>query len=448
MIECVVLGSRRRLLPNLSHGPRPPMTVQRHPSEPSPVTPGPRFASRGAAPDQPLRGRQRELKLLAQVFHDAMYGRGGALVLRGEAGVGKTALLEHALRGAAGTRTLSVAGAEFEMELPFAALQQLCSPLLDGLTSLPAPQRAALEVAYGIRDEPVPNRLLIGLAMLGLLSDAGQGQTLICMVDDAHWLDKASADALAFAARRLESERVAIVFAMRETNERPALATLPQLQVRGLTDEDARRLLASEIHAPIDHRVEDRIIAEARGNPLALIELSRRGRALEVDGGYAIPEVGPTAGQLEAAFVERIAKLPTDSQTAMLVAAVEPLGDPTLLWRAIQWLGIAPEAVWAAEAAGLLEVDRRVLFHHPLVRSAAYRAAQPGDRRRAHQALAEASDPARDPDRRAWHRAQAAIGPDEGTAQELERSADRAQARGGLAAAAATCGAGGRLRDP
>src|ERR687891_2816437 len=246
------------------------MTVQGHPSEPSPLSP------RGAVPDRPLCGRQRELKLLARVFHDALAGRGGALVLRGEAGVGKTALLTHALRDAPGTRTLSVAGAEFEMELPFAALQQLCSPLLDRAASLPPPQRAALEVAFGVREEVVPNRLLIGLAMLGLLSDAGQEETLICVVDDAHWLDKASADALAFVARRLESERVAIVFAMRETNERPELAQLPELPVRGLTDDDARRLLASEIHAaPIDQRVEDRIIADARGNPLALIELSR-----------------------------------------------------------------------------------------------------------------------------------------------------------------------------
>lgn len=390
-----------------------------------------------ATPNRPLRGRQRELKLLAQVFHDAMAGRGGALVLHGEAGVGKTALITHALRDAPGTRTLSVAGAEFEMELPFAALQQLCSPLLDHAASLPPPQRVSLEVAFGIRDESVPNDLLIGLAMLGLLSDAGQEQPLICVIDDAHWLDKASAEAFAFAARRLESERVTIVFAMRETNERPELATLPQLPVRGLTDEDARRLLASEIHGPIDKRLEDRIVAEARGNPLTLIELSRRSRALGAAGGYATPDLRPTAGRLEAAFAERIAELPTVSQTAMLVAAVEPLGDPTLLWRAIQRLGIAPEAVWSAEAAGLLEVDRRVRFHHPLVRSAVYRAAQPEDRRRAHQALAEATDPARDPDRRAWQRAQAAIGPDEGTARELERSAERAQARGGLASAAA-----------
>lgn len=411
------------------------MTVQRHRSEPSPIAGAP--STRGAAPDRPLRGRQRELKLLARVFHDAMAGQGGALVLHGEAGVGKTALLTHALRDAPGTQTLSVAGAEFEMELPFAALQQLCSPLLDRVPSLPPPQRAALEVAYGIRDEAVPNHLLIGLAMLGLLSDAGQEQTLICVVDDAHWLDKASADALAFAGRRLESERVAIVFAMRETNERPELATLPQLPVQGLTDEDARRLLRSEIHVPIDKRVEDRIIAEARGNPLALIELPRSGRTLGMAGGYAVAELETTTRRLEGTFVERMAELPTDSQMIMLVAAAEPLGDPTLLWRAIEQLGIAPAAVGAAEAAGLLEVDRRVRFRHPLVRSAVYRAAKPADRRRAHQALAEATDPSHDPDRRAWHRAQAAIGPDEGTAHELERSAERAQARGGLAAAAA-----------
>src|ERR687893_1471367 len=271
------------------------MSVQRPRRAPAPATRGPPSPGR-PAPDRPLRGRQRELKLLARVFHEAMAGRGSALVLHGEAGVGKTALLTHALREAPGTQTLSAAGAEFEMELPFAALQQLCSPLLDRAASLPPPQRAALEVAYGIRDEAVPNRLLIGLAMLGLLSDAGQEQTLICVVDDAHWLDKASADALAFVARRLESERAAIVFAMRETDERPELATLPQLPVRGLTDEEARRLLASEIHGPIDRQVEDRIIAEARGNTLALIELPRRGRALGMAGGYAIPELGDTAG--------------------------------------------------------------------------------------------------------------------------------------------------------
>src|SRR5918996_3145593 len=281
------------------------MAGQRHYSEPSPIAPSPP-SPRVAAHDRALLGRQRELQQLARVFYDASAGRGGALVLHGEAGMGKTALITHALRDTPGTRTLSVAGAEFEMELPFAALQQLCSPLLDRAASLPPPQRAALEVAFGIRDEPVPNHLLIGLAMLGLLSDAGQEQTLICVIDDAHWLDKASADALAFVARRVESERVAIVFAMREIGERPELASLPQLPVRGLTDEDARRLLASEIHGPIDRRVEDRIIAEARGNPLALIELQRRGRALGMAGGFAIPEPGPTAGQLQATFLERM----------------------------------------------------------------------------------------------------------------------------------------------
>ena len=324
-------------------------------------------------------------------------------------------------------------GVESEMELPFAALQQLCARMLDRLGELPGPQRDALGVAFGLRAGSAPDRFLVGLAVLGLLSDVAAGQPLLCLVDDAQWLDQASAQVLAFVARRLDAESVAMLFGTRDPAGQGDLAGLPALAVGGLPDADARALLASVIPGRLDERVRDRIIAESGGNPLALLELPRGVTAAELAGGFGVAGPAPLAGRIEQSFLRRITSLPEATRRLLLLAAAEPVGDPALLWRAAGHLGISAAAA-AAEADGLLAVAARVTFRHPLVRSAVYQAAPAGERRRAHQAIAEATDPGADPDRLAWHRAQAAAGPDEDVAAELERSACRAQARGGLAA--------------
>jgi DNA-binding CsgD family transcriptional regulator len=344
--------------------------------------------------------------------------------MRGEPGVGKTALLEYAIESAAGLRVARVTGVESEMELAFAALQQLCAPMLDKLEGLPDPQRDALGVAFGLHTGAAPDRFLVGLATLSLLSEAAVQQPLFCVIDDAQWLDRASAQTLAFVARRLLAEPVAMLFATREPGEE--FVGLPGLLVGGLRDGDARELLSSVIRGPLDERVRDRIVAETRGNPLALLELPP-----DVQGISGVP------GRIEDSFRRRLEVLPAATRRLMLIAAAEPAGEPALVWRAAEHLGIGAEAVAPAADAELLTIGQRVTFRHPLVRSSVYRAASPRERRAVHQALADATDPRADPDRRAWHRAQATLGPDEEVACELERSAGRAQARGGLAAAAA-----------
>ena len=378
-----------------------------------------------------LLDRLPERAALSGLLEAARAGRSGVLVVRGEPGVGKTALLDWAVESAAGLRVVRVAGVESEMELAFAALQQLCAPMLDQLAGLPDPQRAALGVAFGLTTGAAPDRFLVGLAALSLLSAVAERQPLLCVVDDAQWLDRASALVLGFAARRLLAEPVALVFATREPGEE--FRGLPELLVGGLGDSAARELLASVIGGPLDERVRDRILAETRGNPLALLELPR-----DVPG---VPgAMGVTGGVpvlIEDSFRRRLEVLPTATQRLMLVAAAEPTGEPVLVWRAAERLGIGAEAAAPAADAGLLTIGERVTFRHPLVRSAVYRAASPPERRAAHQALAGATDPQADPDRRAWHRAQATLGPDEEVASELERSASRARARGGVAAAAA-----------
>jgi DNA-binding CsgD family transcriptional regulator len=360
-----------------------------------------------------------------------------ALVVRGEPGVGKTALLEYAVEHAARCRVVRASGVESEVELAFGALHQLCGPLLDHRDALPEPQRDALAIAFGLKAGTPPDRLFVGLAVLGLLSEAAAAQPLLCVVDDGQWLDRESAQALGFAARRLMAESVAVIIAVRATDDDGTYAGLPVLEVEGLPDGDARALLASALHGPIDERVRDRILAEARGNPLALLELPRCMTAAELAGGFGLPAVMPLAGRIEHGFVRRLDALRADSRRLLLVAAVEPVGDATLLWRAAERLGIAPGAAAAAVAAGLFEIGARVRFRHPLVRSAVCRSADVDELREVHRALAEVTDPDLDPDRRAWHRAHAAVGADEAVADELERSAARAQARGGLAAAAA-----------
>ena len=374
-----------------------------------------------------LLDRLPERAALSGLLDAARAGRSGVLVMRGEPGIGETALLDWAIESAAGLRVARVAGVESEMELAFAALQQLCAPMLDKLAGLPDPQREALGVAFGLDTGAAPDRFLVGLATLGMVSEAAEQQPLLCVIDDAHWLDRASAQALAFVARRLLAEPVALVFATREPGEE--FRGLPELPVGGLGESDARELLASVVGGPLDERVRDRIVAETRGNPLALLELPR--------GVPGLSELPGVPGRIEESFRRRLEVLPAATQLLMLVAAAEPAGEPALVWRAAERLGIEIGAVAPAADAGLLTIGERVVFRHPLVRSAVYRAASPAERRAAHQALADATDPRADPDRRAWHRAQATPGPDEEVASELERSASRAQARGGLAAAAA-----------
>jgi hypothetical protein len=385
-----------------------------------------------------LRGREKECRALDGLLADVRSGRSGVLVLRGEAGIGKSALLGYAVEAAPDFELARAEGVESEMELPFAALHQLCGRMLGRLEALPGPQSEALGVACGLRSGGAPNRFLVGLAVLGLLSEVATGQPLLCLVDDAQWLDQASALVLAFVARRLEAESVALLFGTRDRAYEGGLRGLPGLVVGGLTDADARALLASVMPGRLDERVRDLIIAESGGNPLALLELPHAVTAAEMADGFLLPGAAPLTGRLEEGFARRLAPLPEDTKLLLLLAAAEPTGDPALLWRAAGQLGIvALDAAAPAEEDGLLTIGARITFRHPLVRSAVYRSASPHDSRQVHRALAEATDPQLDPDRRAWHRAQASAGSDESIAAELERSAGRAQARGGLAAAAA-----------
>ena len=373
--------------------------------------------------------------MLDRLLDGARSGRSAALVLEGEAGVGKTALLDYAMASASDLTVLRTVGVESEIELAFAALHQLCAPALDRLERLPAPQRDALLTTFGLRAGPAPDRFLVGLAVLGLLSFAAEERPLLCVVDDAQWLDRASAQALGFVARRLLAEPVVMLFAAREPSDETA--GLPELVVEGLPGADARSLLASVIPGRFDERIADQLLAETRGNPLALLELPRGAGATQLAGGFRLPAALSLSGRIEESFQQRLDGLPDDTRRLLLVAAADPTGDPTLLWRTAERLGIARGALEPAAVAGLIEVDSRVRFRHPLVRSAIYRAAKPTERRHIHRALAEASDAKLDPDRRAWHLAEAAAGPDEDVAAELERAAGRAQGRGGLAATAA-----------
>ncbi|MET8852713.1 AAA family ATPase [Amycolatopsis sp. NPDC004625] len=379
-----------------------------------------------------LIGRHSECAALDRLLAAARSERGQVLVLRGEAGIGKTALLDYADAQARGFRVARAAGVEAEQVMAYAGLHQLCAPHLDRLDRLPEPQRDALGTAFGLSAGARPTRFLVGLAVLTLLADVAEDQPLLCLVDDVQWLDRMSAVVLAFVARRLLAERIAVVFALRDGGSEPDLAGLPELPVGGLGEAESDVLLASVVKGPLDGRVRDRIIAETRGNPLALLELPRAWTAADAVG----PPV-PLAGRIEQCFVKQLAPLPADTRRLLLIAAAEPLGDATLLWAAAGRLGLGADPAAAAEATGLIEFGRRVRFRHPLVRSAVYRSAPARDRQEVHRALADVTDPDRDPDRRAWHRAQATVSPDEEVAAGLERSAGRARARGGLVAAAA-----------
>ena len=384
-----------------------------------------------------LRGRRTEQAALDRLLAEVRAGQSRVLVLRGEAGVGKTALLDYVQERAVECRVARAAGAESEMELAFAGLHQLCTPMLSNLAGLPGPQHDALGTVFGLSTGEAPGRLLVGLAVLGLLSEVAEERPLVCLVDDAQWLDQASAQALVFVARRLLAERIALVFAVREPGEEQQWGSLPLLTIEGLSHDDARALLDSVTPGRLDERVRDRIVAETRGNPLALLELPRGLSAAELAGGFGLPGAAPLAGRIERSFLRRLESLPAGSRRLLLAAAAEPVGDVTLLWRAAGRLGVGADAAVPAEAAGLIELGARVRFRHPLLRAAVYRAAALPERREAHRALAEATDPGTDPDRRAWHRAHAAAGADEAVAGELERLAAGAQGRGGVAAAAA-----------
>ncbi|HEY1777518.1 MAG TPA: AAA family ATPase [Solirubrobacteraceae bacterium] len=382
-----------------------------------------------------LVGRDREREVLGRLLRAGRDGEGGVLVVHGEAGVGKTALLRWTIEEAREFRLLQTEGVEGEMELPYAALQQLCAPMLDRSPHLPDPQRDALAVAFGLSPGEAPTSFLVGLAVLGLLSEVAEERPLLCVVDDAQWLDRATARTLAFVARRLLAERIALVFCAREPGD--VLAGLPELRVSSLGHRDSRALLEGVLPSRLDEPVLERIVAETRGNPLALLELPRGLTPTQLAGGFGLPVAVPLSASIEESFTRRLAGLPGDARRLLLIAAADPVGDPALLWRAADRLGIPESVAATVEAEGLLELGPRVVFRHPLVRSAVYGAAGLAERRAVHHALAEATDPQIDPDRRAWHRAQTVSVPDEDLAAELERSAGRAQARGGLAAGAA-----------
>jgi DNA-binding CsgD family transcriptional regulator/tetratricopeptide (TPR) repeat protein len=384
-----------------------------------------------------FRGRTTELEQIGQLLDKARAGESAALVVRGDAGIGKTAFLDHSAGQAVDFQIVRVAGVESEMELPFAGLHQLCAPLLAQVEILPGPQRNALRVALGLMSGDAPDRFLVALATLSLLGEAAQKRPLLCLVDDAQWFDAASGQVFGFVGRRVLAESLLMLFAFREPAKDLHLAGLPELRLHGLADADARALLTAAIPGRVDSLVRDRIVAETRGNPLALLELPKGMTAAELAGGFAVPSSTGLPGQLEEHFLRRLEALPEATQRLMLVAAADPTGDVALLWRAARTLGIQQDRAAPAVAGQLVEIGARVRFRHPLVRSAIYSGASAQDRQAVHLALAGAMDPETDPDRRAWHLALAAAGPDEEIASELERSASRAQSRGGLAAAAA-----------
>ncbi len=384
-----------------------------------------------------LLGRADERAAIDRMLAEAATGRSGVLVLRGEAGIGKTALMRYTAQQAASFRVVETSGVEAEMELAYSGIHQLCGPMLDATDALAQPQREALEVALGMASGDVPEHFLVSLAVLSLLSGAAEKQPLLCLIDDAQWLDAASAQILGFVARRLLAEPIALVVAARSSTARSDFDGLPELVLEGLPPDAARTLLVSGVHGPLDDGMRDRIVAETRGNPLALLELPARMTAAELAGGFELPDADELPAHIEHHYMGRIAELPEPTRQLMLLAAADPLGDPALLWRAASRLGIPGEALMPAEEGELLEIADRVVFRHPLVRSAVYGAASDAGRRRAHEALAEVSDAQDDADRRAWHRSLAAAGPDEDIAAELEQSARRAQARGGVAATAA-----------
>jgi DNA-binding NarL/FixJ family response regulator len=384
-----------------------------------------------------LWGRRAECARLDGLIAGARAGTSGTLVVRGGPGIGKSALLDYLLSVAAGCRIVRAGSVESEMELAYSGVHQLCAPFLDRLDRLPSPQHDALATAFGIRAGLPADRFLVGLAVLSLLSDVADTQPLVCLVDDAQWLDRTSAQVLGFVARRLAAESVVMVFAARDEADTPELAGLPELIVDPIGDPDARAILASAITGRIDESVRDRIVAEAGGNPLALLELPKGWTPAAIAGGFGLPDGVSVPARVEESFRRRLVNLPDRSRQLLLVAAADPVGDPVIVRSAADHLGIPADASRPAAAAGLLDERTELRFRHPMVRSVVYREADVSDRRLVHAALADATDSALDPDRRAWHLAAATAGPDDEVASALEQSAGRAQARGGIAATAA-----------
>ena len=385
-----------------------------------------------------LSGRMEEQRALDDLCDHVKAGHSSAMLIRGEAGVGKTALLHYiARRAASDFRIAEIAGVESEMELAYAGLHQFCLPMLSRLGALPEPQQSAIGVAFGMSGGPAPDRFLVGLATLGLLAETAEKQPLMCLVDDTQWLDDASCQVLSFVARRLAAESVGMIFAIREGLDRGQFVGLSEVRLAGVADADARALLATVVPGRLDERVRDRIVAETRGNPLALLELPRGMTTAELAAGFGFPTADGVEARLEAHYVQQMRGLPLPTQRLMLLAAADAVGDVTTVRRAATKLGIDTDAAALNSGNQLFEIGTRVRFQHPLVRSAVYRAASAKQRQAAHRALAEATDVNAEPDRRAWHRAHATPGPDDEVADELENAAGRAQARGGFAAAAA-----------
>jgi DNA-binding CsgD family transcriptional regulator len=384
-----------------------------------------------------FRGRGRERAALDAMLNHVRAGQSAVLVMRGEAGIGKTALMHYCARQAAGCRVTRIAGVESELEMPFAAVHQLCAPMLDHLAALPNPQQQALRVAFGLALGDATDRFLVGLAVLGLLADVAAERPLVCLVDDAQWLDEPSCQVLGFVGRRLLAESVLLLFAVRESGDEYLLPSLSTLAIEGLTETDARALLTAAVPGQLDDQVRDRIVAETRGNPLALLELPREMSPAELAGGFGAPRESIPSGDVGDHYLRRVRALSEPTQRLLLLAAADPTGDAALLWRAAQALGVARSAAVEAESEQLLTISSQVRFRHPLVRSAAYTAGTAEGRRSAHLALAEATDAHVDPERRVWHQSAAAAGADEGIASALERTAHTVQARAGLAAAAA-----------
>ena len=391
-----------------------------------------------AAPRTPaFRGRTPERQALDDLLDRVRGGESAVLVIRGEAGIGKTALMHYCARQASGCQLAQIHGVESEMELPLAALHQLCTPMLSSLDALPEPQQRALRVAFGLAAEPAPDRFVVGLAVLSLLAENAAARPLVCLVDDAQWLDEASSQVLGFVGRRLLAEPVGLLLAVREAAAERLFPGLATLTVGGLTDEDARALLTAAVPGRLDERVRDRIVAETGGNPLGLLELARGMADAELAGGFAGPRLASLPGQLQDHYLHRVRVLPESARQLMLLAAADPTGDATLLLRAAKTLGLGPDAAAAADEEQLLNIGSHVRFRHPLARSAAYAAGSPEDRRAVHLALAAATDAQADPERRVWHLAAAAAGPDEDVAAALEQAAARIGAQAGLAASAA-----------
>ncbi|WP_250038351.1 helix-turn-helix transcriptional regulator [Paractinoplanes maris] len=395
------------------------------------------FTGSTGSAGQTMLDRHREREVLGTVLATVRAGGRAVLTVRGGVGVGKTRLLRHLEETASDFTVTRTSGSEPERELAYAGLQLMCAPMQSRLHQLPPPQREALNVAFGLSAGKVPDRFLVGLAVLGLMAAEAESRPLLCLVDDVQWLDQASVETLIFVARRLMAEPVALVFAYRNTADPPGLTGLPMLEVSGLGDADAQELLVTAVPGRIDQRVRDRIVAESRGNPLALLELPRGLSQVELAGGYRTPSSGPLVGSIESSYLRRLEQLPPGTRLLLLLASAEPVGYVPLLWRAAARLSVGVEDAEPAIADGMVEIDARVRFAHPLLRSVIYRAASVAERQRVHRVLADETDASDDPDRRAWHRAQAATAPDEDVAAELVRSAGRAQARGGLAAAAA-----------